>query len=290
MEQEENNLNKSSNFVNIITFIIAIALIAYLAYFGYNKFIKINDVKQNNGDLQSSDVYSLGKEKYTFISSKRDEYDNSLIFYKDVNLNINNIGNKDILNVAYSNLSKEDKNVNGSASYDCFLNNGTYTLDNYPDSCQSESFDKSVLEEQVINIFSRNINVEYTNFNPTGSMSCYFDNSYKCYLNQNEVNTEKFLTLTSYAYAEYLNDRLFVYSYLLAVKIYGSDAGIYSDIKATDKIDSYENYLSLTNGVITDETTSKLVDKYKDKISKYKAIFINENGKYVFYSNEKVSN
>jgi len=283
-------MEKKNIIFNIITTIITIIIIIGLIFFVYNNFLKINSVNIDNiSNLSSGDVYTLGKNKYSSLVNKNNIYTNGNIFFKNSNVDINNISNQDILYIAYSNLSLEDKNISGSASDDCFLNNNVYTKETYPSTCSIEKFDKKILEEQVNNFFSSNIKVEYTDFRPSASQICYLEDTYTCYLSSENVDFQNYLTLTSYSSAELEDNKLFVYSYLITIRKVGMESGIYSDANASNKIDDISSYYNITNDYITDDNTAKLINNYKDKISKYKSTFVLENNNYVWYSTEKVS-
>ena len=283
-------VEKSNTLTNVIVSIISLLALGIIFYIIYINFIKVNNVDIKGSELSAEDVYKLGKEKYDFISSKKSSYDDSLILYKASNVDIYNIDNKDLLLIAYSSLSKEDKNIKGTSLNECFLNNKKYTYDTYPDTCQSESFDKNILQEQITNHFDSKTKIKFEEFNPSGSMTCVFNNKYKCYLNQNDVKLQDHLTLTYYSSSELNNNRLSVYSYVLSIRKVGSNTGIFSDVLGINKIDSYENYMSLTKDILDSQNTEKLFEKYKDKLIKYRATFLLENNNFVFYSNEIVSN
>ena len=83
-------------------------------------------------------------------------------------------------------------------------------------------------------------------------------------------------------------DELEVYSYLLTIRKNPSnnlDKGIYSNASATNKIDDLTTEVSDT---ITQEFIDNMVNKYKDKITKYKSVFKIVNSNYLWQKTEVI--
>lgn len=281
---------KNEKLSTILLTIIILLIMGVLLFLGYKFFFNV-DIS-NSKDLAPIKTEEIGKEKYQFLYAKHSALNNEFIFFKNNDVNINNINNQDVLMVLYSMLSKDDKNINGEVNNDCYLDNNIYNKDNYPSSCYNESFDKRVLEEQYKNYFSQSLKVNYTDFFSSGSQECFiFDNIYKCYLNRGNLTINNYLTLMDYDYAMMNNDDLEVYSYLLTIRdSYDKDyeMGIYSDSLATNRIDDLTYYNNEINGVIDSSNTKKIIEKYRSKITKYKSTFVKENKNYVWKSTEIV--
>ena len=282
-------MEKDNKVGNIIITLIVLAVIVAAVYCGY-KFLF--NVDENSSNLNPVKIEDVGKEKFSFLYSKHNVYNNDFIFFKNNDVNINNIDNQDVLMTLYTMLSKEDKNRSGEANNECFLDKGNYTKDNYPSTCYKETFDKSILEEQFNNYFSPNLKVKYTNFLSSGNQECYIDNStYNCYLKRNNVSIREYVTVMDYDYSILNDDKLEIYSYLLTIrssKYNNYLEGIYSDSEATKYIDNLSYYNTELNGIIDSSTTKRIIEKYRSKISKYKSTFIKNNKNYVWVSTELV--
>ena len=271
---------KNSALVSfMIAFVIVVALIGFLIY-GFDK-----KNRNYNVALDTKDLNKLAYDRFTSISSKRNILTNELIFFKDSKVDISNINKNDILYVAYTMLSKEDTTKSGEILDSCYN-----VKDNYPNECYLEVIDKNVLDEQINNYFSNDIKIDYNDFKISSNQTCYFkDNIYNCYLTKNEVNINNIITVNIYDSFEYSDDKLIVYSYLLTIRDRANkdfSEGVYSDVNASKLIDDLSYYDNEINKRINQDTSSKIVEYYKDKISKYKSVFVRENDNYVWLSTE----
>ena len=275
-EEQHNNLLSFA-----IAFVVVLVCVFFLSYSFNMKNLNINKT------LNSSDLNKLAKEKFTSISSKRDLATNELIFFNENNIDINNISKENMLYIAYTLISKEDTLKTGEVLDDCFEEN----KDNYPEKCYLEVIDKNLLDEQIRNYFSSNISISYNDFNISANQTCYFkDNIYNCYLNRNNVTINDYKIVNVYDSYEYEDNKLIVYSYLLTIRDNGNklkEDGIYSDSKATNLIDNLDYYNNTLNKQISGDNANKIVEHYKDQISKYKTIFVKENDNFVWLSTEK---
>ncbi|MBR1417291.1 MAG: hypothetical protein IJ572_05735 [Bacilli bacterium] len=279
---------------NIISTIVTLIIVIVLVFFLIKLLIpnQKDNVNENNLNLSVQEINKLGKEKFNFLNSKHTVLTNNLIFFSNNNIDINSIKNDDILYIAYSMLSLEDKNITGTSDSDCFLELGYYTKDNYPDKCSKERFDKNLLEEQINLNFSNNIKVNYQDFKSSGNQICLINsNEYNCYLQRFDLKLADYLTITNYDYAVLKDDLLEVYSSLLTIRRKDNDVlseGVYKDSLATIKIDDLSYYNSTTNDIINNETTNLLINKYKEQATKYKSIFKKQNSNYVWVSTELI--
>ena len=279
-------MNMEEQHNNMFSFAIAIVVVLVCVFFlSYSFQMKNNNY---NKSLNKNDLNKLAQEKFTSISNKRDLASNELIFFNENSLDINNISKENILYIAYTLISKEDTIKSGEVLDECF----GLDKDNYPEKCYLEVIDKNLLDEQIRNYFSSNINVSYNEFNISANQTCYFkDNIYNCYLNRNPVTINDYKVVNVYDSYEYNDNKLEVYSYLLTIRDTNSklkEDGIFSDSKATKLIDNLDYYTNTLNKQITGDNAKKLVDHYKDDISKYKSTFVKENDNYVWLSTEKV--
>ena len=283
---EDNNEVKDNN--GILSFMIALVLVfALIAFLIFN----FNNTNREFSKDDNKDKTKLALDKYSSISSKRDVLTNELIFFRDSKVDINNIEADKVLYVAYSNLSTEDRVVKGSVSEECYFSDSV-NASNYPNDCFIEVIDKGLLEEQIRNYFSSKVNISYNNFAISSNQICYLEgNIYNCYLDKSTPDMINYNPISKYDSYEIDGDNLIVYSYLLTIrdaydKTY--ETGIYSDSKATNKIDDLTYYENELNKIITQDTIAKLIDNYKDKISKYKTVFVKDNNNYVWYSTELI--
>ena len=281
---------KVSNFIGII---ISLVIVGGLVFVFFKYFLNVDNVnKPNNQTIKLTDeeINKLGKEKFQMLYSKHNYLTNNFIFFKDNNVDINNIDGQDILSSLYTFLSKEDKNITGTFNENCFLNKGIYTKDNYPDSCPMETFDKSLLEEQYYNNFDGALKINYKDFYSSSNQECFLmQSTYKCYLNSVDIISQDYLTITDYDSAKIVDNKLEVYSYLLTIRKNKSDeyqAGIYSNSSATKYIDDLSYFNGEVGDSISNQTTQELIKKYSDKITKYKSTFIKSNNNYVWHSTE----
>ena len=285
VKNKEEDLGK----YNFICFAIALVIIVAIVAFLISSFDRTN--KSYRRELSTSDISKLALDKYNSINNVRNLENNELIFFNDMFIDVNTISNEDVLYIAYSLLSKEDKKISGTIDDKCYLSNEV-SIDNYPSDCYLEVINKSLLEEQIRNYFSSSINISYNTFNISSNQTCYLiENDYKCYLNRNSASVNDYYHIGEYDSYELENDYLVVYSYLLTVRkkddaIYKE--GIYSDSKATKYIDNLVFFQTNTNRTFDSDTSKKLIDNYKDKISKYKSIFVKENNNYVWLSTQLV--
>lgn len=287
--------NKRLN--NIISVILSIIIIGGLGYIIYKNFIEIGGNYNTNPSnsnkesvkLNDGDIYKLGKEKYDILYSKNNYQNNNFIFFKDDEVNINNLTNQDKLYLLYSFLSDEDKNKSGEHNDSCNLNKGIYNINNYPENCYKETFDKNLLNEKLGNYFDNNMNVNYEDFYASTALKCIIDNSkYTCYLNTSDFTVPNYTTLIKYDSSKLNDNQLEVYNYLLTIRkfdINGYKKGIYSNSSATNKIDDLPYEIS---DAISEELTTNLINQYIDKITKYKSTFIKYNNNYVWQKTEIV--
>ena len=280
---------------NIISVIISIAIVGILGFIVYKNFIKINDNSNNNygntgtnNSLNDKDINKIGFEKYNLLYSKENIADKSFIFFKDNDVNSDNLSNQDKLYLLYSFLSDEDKNKTGNYDENCFLDKGVYTRDNYPDSCSKETFDKNILAERN-SYYLDNVSVNYEDFNATSVLKCYIDSSkYNCYLNKTNLIIPKYLTIMKYDSSTLNNNTLEVFNYLLTVRKNNDSTykkGIYSNSSATNKIDDLTTEIG---DEINQELVDNLINQYKDKITKYKSTFVKVDNRYLWQKTEIV--
>ena len=278
----------SSDNNGVISFVIAVALIVILVAFLAFGFDKKN---RNFENLDNVSKEKLAQDKYYSISSMRNILTNDLIFFSDKSVDVNNIDMDKLLYVAYFNINSEDRVTKGTVSDDCYLSDNL-TKDNYPDKCFIEIVDKNILDEQIRIFFSSKANISYNDFIISSNQKCSFkDNIYSCYLDRSPLKMNNYNTISKYDSYEYVDDKLIVYSYLLSIRdSYDKnyEMGIYSDSKATLKIDDLNYYENDIHKTITQETVAKLIEHYKDNISKYKSTFVKENNNYVWYSTELI--
>ncbi len=287
-EMDDDNQNNHNN-TNFISFMISVAIVVCLVFFLIYSFDRKNQAYDNSkGDI---DISKLAEEKYYSISSKRELGTNRLIFFNENNIDISSINSEDVLYVAYTLLNQEDRVTKGEALDECYITNKS-AINSYLDNCYMETINKSLLDEQIRNYFSNSINISYNDFKISSNQTCYFiDNNYKCYLIRSNTTIDNYRTLNKFDSYEYEDNKLIVYSYLLTIRdSYDKDyeQGIYMDSKAIKKIDNLSYFESEFNKAINQETTSRLIDYYKDKISKYKTTFVRENNNFVWYSTEKL--
>lgn len=283
--------NKTLN--NVISIILVLVILGALGFFVYNNFINIgtgpNQTPTNTGNTnsESKDINKIGFEKYNMLYSKKTYSDNTFIFFKDTNVTPSNISNQDKLYLSYSFLSDEDKNKTGVFNEECFLNNGKYTKNDYPSTCAQEKFDKNLLSERIKSNFDSSMTVDFIDFYSTSSNVCFIDNNtYTCYLNKSDYKIMDYTTFMKYEESKLEGDKLEVYNYLLTVRKYPNaiyTKGVYSNASATNKIDDLPFEIGDT---INQELTDKLINQYKDKITKYKSTFAKENNNYVWQKTE----
>ena len=302
MDNNDNNIESLNNEKknNIASAIIAIIIIGILLFFTYKFFIEVGNApsaqtNQGNSDQSSSDekkekeLNRIANEKYNMLYAKHNYLTNNFIFFQDKDVDINNISNQDKLSILYSFMSDEDKNKTGVHSDTCFLNKGNYTKETYPDTCPKETFDKSILQEKLKNNFDNNMKVDFTDFFATTTVQCFINNStYTCYLNSSDYTINDYTTIMKYDSVNQTDNGIEIYNYLLTVRKYpssGYSKGIYSNASATNKIDDLPYEIGDT---ITQELTDNLTNQYKDRITKYKSIFIKVNGKYLWQKTEIV--
>ena len=272
----------------ILSSIIALVIIGAAIIYVY-KYVLIDENNNQNKELTSVEVDKIGKEKFDIINSKHRLSDNGLIFFTNNTISNKTISNEDILYVSYTMMSLEDKNKSGEVKEECFLDNNKYNQDNYPITCSKETFDKDILGEQVNNLFG-NINVNYSDFRPSASQKCFLKgDTYNCYLDRSSMSVLKYFTVSNYAYTTYEEGKLYIYSYLLTFRKNDTsdyEAGIYSDSNATNKIDDLNYYLNELHDNLNSETSTKLIEKYRNSITMYKSTFEKYNNNYVWVSTE----
>ena len=292
----DNNNNNKKNY-NVIGVLLAFLIIGVSGFIIYKNFIEIgsnleqkptnNSNSSNKSPKKEEDINKIGFEKYNMLYSKNTYTDNTFIFFRDKDVDVNNISNQDKLFLLYSFLSSEDKNKTGSYSEDCFLNKGLYNKNNYPDSCSKETFDKEILAERLKTNFDNNMTVDYKDFFATSSNQCFINNStYTCYLNASNYQIMPYTTFMKYEETKQVDDKLEIYNYLLTVRKFASSnysKGVYSNSSATNKIDDLPFEIGDT---ITQELTDKLINQYRDKITKYKSTFIKVNNDYLWQKTE----
>ena len=281
--------NGNKNYYNIISFLIAIFVVLGIIFFLSDSFDRQNQSYDRKVDITNID--KLAEEKYYSVSSNRELGTNSLIFFNDKNIDINTISSEDVLYVAYTLLNQEDRVTSGETLDECYIN-GKNDIENYPSKCYLETINKSLLDEQIRNYFSNNIKITYTDFKISSNQTCYYNNNtYKCYLNKSDSTIDNYRTISKYDSYDYVEDKLIVYSYLLTIRdSYDKDYehGIYMDSKATRRIDTLDYFENELNKTVNQENIAKLINRYKDKASKYKTVFVKENNNFVWYSTEKV--
>lgn len=278
---------------NIIGVIIALIIVGVLGFVIYKNFIEIGGNPNNNPtnedikQLSENELKKIGLERYNMLYSKTNYSNNSFIFFKDETVTIDNISNQDKLYILYSFLSDEDKNKTGTYDESCFLNKGIYTRLTYPDKCPKESFDKSLLNEKLYTFFDNGMKVDFVDFFASSSNKCFInDSKYNCYLNTSNFTIPSYTIFAKYDSAKQNGDTIEVYSYLLTARknaSSGSEKGIYSNASATNKIDDLPFEIGDT---ITPELTDKLINQYKDKITKYKSVFKIVNNNYLWQKTE----
>ena len=286
--------NKKLN--NIISVVLTLLIVGIAGFFIYKNFIQIGSNrninifsnKEEDKSLNDNDVIKKGLEKYNMLYSMNNINDNTFIFFKDEDVNANNISNQDKLHILYSLLSDDDKNKTGTYSENCFISKGIYTKDTYPDTCPKETFDKSLLEEKLRTNFDNSMSVTHEDFFATPSLQCFItDSVYTCYLNSTNYTIPEYTTFMKYDVSNQEDNKLLVYNYLLTVRrtpYDNYDKGIYSNASATNKIDDLPFEIGDTK---TQELTDKLITKYVSKITRYKSTFVkNSNNNYVWQSTE----
>ena len=293
------NKPKSNIFLNIVYFLIAFLIIFLISFLIYENLIKIkNPISGDNTStaLTETQIDTLGKDKFTWMNSALKKNNNYPVFFTNNSLDVNNFDNSDALVIAYDALTNDDKNETGTTDSTCFkdASGANTTIDTYPTNCYKETFDKSLLKEQIDKTFSNTLNIDYTNFIPSGSKSCVVnDANYTCFLNMSGIDIASILIVTGYDHSEFVNNNLIVYSKLLTVKreldIYPKDVqGIYSDLDGNNKIDDLTYYDNVTSGGLSQESKASLINKYKDSITTYKSTFTKStSGDYVWLSTEK---
>ena len=293
------NKPKSNIFLNIVYFLIAFLIIFLISFLVYDNLIKIkNPITSDNTSnaLTETQIDTLGKDKFTWMNSALKKSNNYPVFFTNNSLDVNNFDNSDALVIAYDALTNDDKNETGTTDSSCFKDatGANTTINNYPTNCYKETFDKSLLKEQIDKTFTSTLNINYTDFIPSGSKSCVTsDANYTCFLNMSGIDIASLLIVTGYDHSEYVNNNLIVYSKLLTVKreldIYPKDIqGIYSDLDGNNKIDDLTYYDNVTSGGLSLESKASLITKYKDSITTYKSTFTkNIAGDYVWLSTEK---
>ena len=294
------NQPKSNIFLNIVYFLIAFLIIFLVSFIIYENFIKIKNPVVNEQStstaLTETQIDTLGKDKFTWMNSALKKSNNYPVFFTNNSLDVNNFDNNDALTIAYDALTNDDKNETGTTDSSCFKDatGESTTLSNYPTNCYKESFDKSLLTEQINKTFTSNLHINYIDFTPSGSKACSINGAnYTCFLNMSGIDIASLLIITGYDHSEYVNNNLIVYSKLLTVKreldIYPKDIqGIYSDLDGNNKIDDLTYYDNVTSDGLSLESKASLITKYKDSITTYKSTYTKSNaGDYVWVSTEK---
>src|SRR5574344_3122115 len=153
---------KKFSFLNIIYFLIAFLILFLAGYIIYDNFIKIDSVTINptNETLTQDQIEIMGKGKFNWLNSQLKVENNSNIFFTNVNLDATNFTNNDILTIAYNNMETDDRNGTGNTDNSCF----NKSISDYPENCYKETFDKSVMQEQIDKYFSSTLSVTYANF------------------------------------------------------------------------------------------------------------------------------
>ena len=278
--------NKKNKYFNILIGLIVVVALVAISYFVYRIFSISPDQEPNV--ITENDIIKMGMDKFELLSSKTNIYDNKPIFFTNEDLNINNISNQDILNIAYSRMSQEDKNGVGEVKDYCF----DKSLDLYTDDCYKETFDKSLLQEQIKYFFSGDIKYNFENFNTSGNLLCTINNdTYTCTLNKNPFYNDYILTVRMFDSVKKNGDYLEVYSYLITIvrkPINNKESGIYSDANSTNKIDDITFFDENVNDNLNKDNYKKLINKYKDKATKYKSTFKSFEEDYVWVSTEIV--
>jgi len=298
--QEKNENIDNKKLFNIIGVALALLIIGISGFLIYKSFIEISNntsnnnnnnenSESNNKEIKESDINKVGFEQYNILYSKNSYLNNTYIFFKDESVNLNNLSNQDKLYLLYSFVSTEDKNKTGTYSEDCFLSKGIYTKDTYPDNCPKETFDKSILTEQINKHFGNDFKVDYTDFYASSSYQCFIKESkYTCLLNASDFKIMDYTTFMKYDSAKLENNILEITSYLLTARKYpvsNYTKGIYSNASATNKIDDLPFEISNT---ITQELNDRLIEQYKDKITKYKSTFTKVRDNYLWEKTEIV--
>ena len=293
---ENNNAPKkeNKNFFNIIGIILVLIIFGVSGFIIYKDVIGIDkNINQNpnnnssNHELSESEINKLGFEKYNMLYSKNSYLNNTFIFFKDESVTNSTLTNQEKLSLLYSFLTDDDKNKTGTYAEDCFLSKGIYTAETYPESCPKETFDTALLDEKKNTYFGNDFKVDYTNFYASSSYQCFIKGStYTCLLNASDYKIMEYTTFMKYDYAKLENNVLEIYNYLLTARKYpisNYEKGIYSNSSATNKIDDLPFEIG---NAINDELIDKLVNQYKDQITRYKTTFTKVNNNYLWQSTE----
>ena len=264
-----------SKAVKIVKLCIALLIVCVLLYYVYVNFIVIKDNISKEGNISTSEVEELAKQKFLLLNSKHNITDNDLMFFTSDNLDIKTIDNKYILYFAYSMLSIEDKNIVKECE------------DKTKKDCYKESFGTKVLEEQIHNYFDID-EVHHEDFNAASSIVCkLIDERYECTQENTNYIISPYNTISTYSSSKLAKDKLIVKSTLLTVrrnKDKNYAEGIYSDVKATKKIDDLTYFLNDLQGIISNENSEKLSKKYEKEITQYETTFVLKNKNYVWQS------
>ncbi len=299
-KKEVNNSSTEKKEVRkpkLFDYIIAIAIVSCICVFIYNKFIKISDYKniesfdviENDNSDNNEKLKQIGLEKFYFMNSKYNVGTNDLLFFKNEKIEFRNLKYDDKLSIAYNALSTEDKNITGSITDECLKT--SININNYPQECYKEEFDKNLIIEKLKQYFGNNVDVTFSDFNPTGSIKCIFNgDKCNCYNIRSDIKLSDLYTLTKFDSANFESNKLIIYSSLLVVKkadIFNEEEkGIYSDLNGTEKIDNLDVFNKYGN--LTTENINELLDYYKDKTTKYKSVFVKENNDFVWISTEPI--
>ena len=266
-----------SKSIKILKKVIALLIVCVVLYFVYINFIVVKDNIPKEGNIGTSEIEELAKQKFSLFSSKHNVNNNDSLIFTNKDLDVNSMDNKDILYFAYSMMSLEDKDVDKEC-------------DGKKD-CYKETFDKKVLEEQVKNYFNIN-DVKHEDFNATSSLKCTLNNEkYECVLGNTNYGISPYNTITNYVSSKLSGEKLIVRSSLLTIRRNKDNdytEGIYMDSKATKKIDDLNYFLGNLQGLINTDTSEKLGKKYDKEITHYETTYVLKNKNYVWQSTKIV--
>ena len=280
---KNNPPKKESNdvFASIVTAVITLLIIIGGCYFLYTNFISVkapNSKDYSNSFISDKDALELGEERYYWMVSHKNYDDNEYVFFKNKEVNVNNINNEDVLIMAFNALDEKDRNHN----YNCKDN-----------TCNVDSFNINILKEAVNNYFSNNLNVKYEDFRPTGNLLCSISgNQYNCKIETIHLKIDPIYTIPGFIDAKVGGNKLYVYSSYISVKreldVYKEeDRGIYANSNLDNKIDDLKQFKKYEYD-LTRENANKLVQYYKDKLQIYKSTFVLYNNSYVWEKTELV--
>ena len=112
---------KKEWLINFLYFVIAIGIMVSIGSFLFvklnvidNPLEKDSDSSKSSSKLSLDDIAKLGKEKYNWLSSCQKKNNNFPVFFTNSIVDQTTINNNDVLNIAYAQLTIEDRHETGN--------------------------------------------------------------------------------------------------------------------------------------------------------------------------------